>query len=397
MAYGQGSIRLRKGAGKGQVYEVRAFVGTDPVTHQPRQVSRTVRGGITEARRVLRELQGEIAEGRHGGTRATFGALLDEWASDVERRGKPGTVRGVQLVVAGVFKPALGHLALDKVSAHTLEAFYTAQADAKKKPGTIRRYHAQLSAALSLGVRWGWIKANPANNARPPSPEAAEIRPPSVEDVRRLIEAAEKEHASLGTALALLALTGMRRAELCGLQWGDVDLDGGTIEVRRSVSRGIEPGTLVLTTPKTARSVRRLVIGEAGVAILKAHRGRCESFAYEMDATLTDGSFVVSYYPNGAEPLAPETLTTLMSKLRRRLKLPDFRLHDLRHFVASAMIAQGLNVRQVSDALGHSRPSITLDVYSHQFGGDLDERRKASSALEGLVLPAPTESAELSV
>ncbi|HVA03730.1 MAG TPA: hypothetical protein VMU64_08255, partial [Acidimicrobiales bacterium] len=97
MAYGQGSIRLRKGAGKGQVYEVRAFVGTDPVTHQPRQVSRTVRGGITEARCVLRELQGEVAEGRHGGTRATFGALLDEWASDVERRGKPGTVRGVQL------------------------------------------------------------------------------------------------------------------------------------------------------------------------------------------------------------------------------------------------------------------------------------------------------------
>jgi len=197
--------------------------------------------------------------------------------------------------------------------------------------------------------------------------------------------------------LALLALTGMRRAELCGLQWGDVDLDGGTIEVRRSVSRGIEPGTLVLTTPKTARSVRRLVIGEAGVAILKAHRARCESFAHQMDATLTDGSFVVSYYPNGAEPLAPETLTTLMSKLRRRLKLPDFRLHDLRHFVASAMIAQGLNVRQVADALGHSRPSITLDVYSHQFGGDLTERRKASSALEGLVLPAPTESAELSV
>jgi len=258
-------------------------------------------------------------------------------------------------VVAGVFKPVLGHLALDKVSAHTLEAFYTAQADAGKKPGTIRRYHAQLSAALSLGVRWGWIKANPANNVRPPSPEAAEIRPPSVEDVRRLIEAAEKEHASLGTALALLALTGMRRAELCGLQWGDVDLDGGTIEVRRSLSRGIEPGTLVLTTPKTARSVRRLVIGEAGVAILKARRARCESFAHEMDATLTDGSFVVSYYPNGAEPLAPETLTTLISKLRRRLKLPDFRLHDLRHFVASAMIAQGL------------------------------------------VLPAPTESAELSV
>ena len=86
-----------------------------------------------------------------------------------------------------------------------------------------------------------------------------------------------------------------------------------------------------------------------------------------------------------------------MSKLRRRLKLPDFRLHDLRHFVASAMIAQGLNVRQVADPLGHSRPSITLDVYSHQFGGDLTERRKASSALEGLVLPAPTDSAELSV
>ena len=101
----------------------------------------------------------------------------------------------------------------------------------------------------------------------------------------------------------------------------------------------------------------------------------------------------MSQWPDGRRPVSPDVLTTTMARLVEDLGLPSSpRLHDIRHFVATAMIAQGLNVRQVADALGHSRPSITLDVYSHEFASDLTERRRAAAAIESLVV-AEVESA----
>jgi integrase len=387
MDYGNGSIRQRRKAGKNAwVWELRVNLGSDPTTGKRRQASRMFTGTKTAAADALRELRTEMAEQR--GEVHTMATLFEDWIEKVlVPTRRPGTVTGARSAVSAVLKPALGHLAVETLKSGDLDNFYTDQRKAGKKPGTIRRYHSQISAALQVATDWGWRPDNPARKAHPPAPEPARVRPPTADDVQRLISAAAAKDPAIGIALLVLAITGLRRGEVLGLQWADVNMTTGTIDVRRIVNRGTPGGPPVVAEPKTARSVRKVVIQEAGLAVMRTYRANCDDRAMSfLDRPLAETAFVVSQWPDGSRPVSPDVLTTTMARLCKDLGLATSRLHDIRHFVATAMIAQGLNVRQVADALGHSRPSITLDVYSHEFASDLTERRRAASALESLVV-----------
>ena len=124
--------------------------------------------------------------------------------------------------------------------------------DAGKTPKTIRNHHAAISAALHQGVRWGWVRSNVAELARPPRIAQQRVHAPSIDVVREVIEAAERRDARLAPLLMLAALTGMRRGELCALRWSDVDLEHGVVEVARSLV--VIPGGVAEKTTKTDRS-----------------------------------------------------------------------------------------------------------------------------------------------
>ncbi|HEY5250571.1 MAG TPA: site-specific integrase [Acidimicrobiales bacterium] len=394
MDYGNGSMRQRRKAGKNAwVWELRINLGSDATTGKRRQTSRMFIGTKTAAADALRKLHTEMAEQR--GEVHTIGTLFDDWIEKVlVPTRRPGTVTGARSAVSAVLKPALGHLAVETLESGDLDTFYTEQRQAGKKPGTIRRYHSQISAALQVATDWGWRPDNPARKAHPPAPESRKMQPPSANDVQRLIAAAAAKDPAIGISLLVLAITGLRRGEVLGLQWRDVNMTTGSIDVRRIVNRGTPGGSPVVAEPKTARSVRQVVIQEAGLAVLRTYRATCDDRAMNfLDRPLADTAFVVSQWPDGSRPVSPDVLTATMARLCKDLGLATSRLHDIRHFVATAMIAQGLNVRQVADALGHSRPSITLDVYSHEFASDLTERRRAASALESLVVADAAELA----
>jgi integrase len=381
-------MRPRRKAGKNTwVWELRVNVDRDPVTGKQRQTSRTFTGTKTAAGDALRALRTEMAEQR--GECHTMGTLFDDWIEKVLEPGRRrGTVVGARSTVRAVLKPALGDLPVETLTAGDLDTFYADQRQAGKKPGTIRRYHSQISAALEAAVDWEWIAVNPARKAHPPAADPRKVEPPTAQDVQRLIAAAAAKDPAMGIALLVLAITGMRRGEVLGLQWRDVDMVTGTIDVRRTVNRGEgRRAAPVVAEPKTARSTRRVVIQDAGLAVLRAYRETCDEMANRyLERPLAETAFVVSQWPDGSRPLSPDVLTSAVARLCKDLGLASSRLHDIRHFVATAMIAQGLNVRQVADALGHSRPSITLDVYSHEFATDLTERRRAAAALETLVV-----------
>ncbi len=141
----RGTIREKsKGA-----WEVRAFLGRDPVTQRPRQVSRVVHGGKRDAEKRLAELLSEVTAGRHSGTKASFGALLDSWFEQQERLGRsPVTLRNLHSCVEATLRPALGKIELRKLRAEDLDRFYTREAKLGKAPSTIRRYHSHIAAAL---------------------------------------------------------------------------------------------------------------------------------------------------------------------------------------------------------------------------------------------------------
>ena len=365
------------------VWELRAYVGRDPVTGNPRQVSKTFRGSAREADEALRDLIEQQVPGRSDGAGATVGQLLDAWLSECERMDlSPTTLRVYRTQIEHTVRPALGSIKVQRLGAKDLDDLYRAMKEKGSSPKTVRNHHALLSAALHQAVRWGWVRRNVAEMAKPPRVTQRVVRPPSVDAVRQIVVAAEERDPRLAPLVMMAALTGMRRGELCALRWSDLDLDEGQIEVARSVV--LVPGGLGEKTTKTNRT-RRVALDEVGLSVLRTHRARVEEWARLADEELRPDAFIFSPYVDGSLPFRPDNVTNFFIRVRDELKLPDVRLHDLRHFTATQLIGAGVDVRTVAGRLGHTDPSMTLRVYSHA----LEERDRAAAAVMGSLLAGP--------
>lgn len=361
------------------VWEVRAYLGRDPVSGKPRQVSKTVYGSAKAADEALRDLIDKQAP-RSDGMGASFGQLLDRWLVECERLDlSPTTMRTYRAQIEQTIRPSLGKVPLTRLNAKQLDDLYGAMKTAEKTPKTIRNHHAIISAALHQAVRWGWVRTNIAEQAKPPRVSQRRVKAPSVDVVRAVIEAAEERDPRLAALLMLGALTGMRRGELCALRWSDIDLERGDMEVSRSVI--VVPGGLSEKSTKTDRS-RSVALDEVGVALLTQYRARVDEWASEAEAEIADDAFVFSPHVDGATPFRPDNVTGFFIRVRDGLGLKDVRLHDLRHFTATQLIGAGVDVRTVAGRLGHSDPSLTLRVYSHV----IEERDRAAAAILGRVL-----------
>jgi integrase len=236
-------VRGTKRKRKDGVWELRVYVGRDPETGNPKQISKTFHGGSRAADDALRDLVEKYGEGRPDGFGATVGQLLDRWLQECERQElSPTTIRTYRAQVEQTIRPRLGKVVLAKLTAKHLDDLYGSMKDRGVSPKTIRNHHAIISSALHQAVRWDWLRENVADRAKPPRVTPHRVTPPSVADVRAVIEAAEDRDPRLAPLLMLAALTGMRRGELCALHWNDVDLDRGELEVHRSIV--VMPGGL---------------------------------------------------------------------------------------------------------------------------------------------------------
>ena len=322
------------------------------------------------------------APNRADGTGATFGLLLDRWLEECERLDlSPTTLRTYRAQIKQTLRPRLGKVKLNQLSAKHLDALYGAMKDGGAQPKTIRNHHAIISSALHQAVRWGWVRRNVAEQARPPRVAQRRVQAPSVEVVRDVIEEAERRDPRLAPLLMLAALTGMRRGELCALRWNDVDLTLGIVEVSRSVV--VVVGGVAEKSTKTDRS-RKVALDPVGIALLTAYRAHLDQWVAEAGGELPPDAFVFSPSVRGAVPYRPDNVTSFFIRVRDAVKAPDVRLHDLRHFTATQLIGAGMDIRTVADFLGHSDPSLTLRVYSHA----IEERTKAAASIMGQVLTA---------
>jgi integrase len=381
----RGSKRKRREG----VWEVRVYLGRDPVTGQERSLSKTVHGSAKAADEVLRDLLDKQAPSADG-LGVTFGQLLDRWLEQCERLDhSPTTLRAYRSQVEQTIRPALGKIPLTRLNAKHLDDLYGTMKDAGKAPKTIRNHHAIISAALHQAVRWGWLHTNVAELAKPPRIAVRRVKAPSVEAVRSVTEAAEERDPRLAALLMLGALTGMRRGELCGLRWSDIDLDRRELEVSRAVI--LVPGGLADKSTKTGR-VRSVALDEVGVALLIEYRARVDSWASAAGAVIPGDAYVFSPYIDGSKPFRPDNVTGFFIRVRDSLGFGDVRLHDLRHFTATELIGAGVDVRTVAERLGHSDASLTLRVYSHA----IRERDRAAAEVIGRVLgPARRPAARL--
>ena len=154
----------------------------------------------------------------------------------------------------------------------------------------------------------------------------------------------------------------MRRSELLGLRWRDLDLNRGTLSVSQ-VMHDLRDGRVIFEEPKTERSRRLVALSPTAVVALRGYRDRHEADRETLGTTLDPSSLVFSHADGS--PLLPNTVTHAFIKIVRRAGLHGVRLHDLRHTHASVMLRQGVHPKIVQERLGHSSVSITLNVYSH--------------------------------
>lgn len=371
---------------RGEAWELRAYAGVDPITNRQKYVTRTFRGRKREAEEALARLVTEVSGGSHAAQDATVGDLLQEWLALAKPELSPTTARGYDWIITTYILPTLEKVPLARLKTSQLDRFYAKLRDEGGQDGkplsaaTVRQVHAILRRALRQGVRWGWIGANPAALASPPRVRSRQLAPPGPDGVVRLIDKAEADDPDFACYLLLAATTGARRGELCALRWSDLDLPGQALTIARSIVEA-EHSKLVEKDTKT-HAARRIALDVGTVDVLMAHRRRCTARAQACGARLPASAYVFSADPDGTRPWAPNNVTKDFIRLRKAVGLDTVRLHDLRHFAATRLLAEGVPVRTVSGRLGHANAATTLGVYAHF----VEESDKEAAAKLGLLL-----------
>jgi integrase len=357
---------LRK---RGDAWELRAYAGRDPVSNRELYRTRTFRGGKREAERALGKFVQEVAGRGPEARDATVGALVSRWFDLAKADFSPSTVRGYERTIRRYIEPDLGDVPLDRLRVAQLDELYARLRTRGGEEGgplataTIRQVHAVLRRALQQGVKWGWIDSNPAILASPPRVWNRPVEAPEPTVVTRLIEKAGDDNPDFGVFLQLAATTGARRGEICALHWDDVDFERVTVTIARSVVDGIH-GELVEKDTKT-HSARRVALDHDTLQVLREHLDRCRGRATACGTTVSGAAYVFSREADSSLPMKPNDFTHAFIVLRDRLGLPGVRLHDLRHFAATRLLAAGIPVRTVSGRLGHANAATTLGVYAH--------------------------------
>ena len=362
------------------VWELIVQLPRDESAITARQISRTVHGTKREAQRALAALVTDVSAGNVSSSTTLLSQLLTRWLDHVADQLSPTTVREYRRLVATMLEPDLGKLTLRRVTTQRLDAYYASLVrDRCLSAASIRHVHAVLRGSLSQAVRWGWIPTNPAAAASPPRIRRHEISPPPIHDARELLKAADEQSPEFGALLRVLAATGARRGEVCGLRWSDIDCAAGTVSIHRSVAT--VAGGIVIKDTKT-HAARRIAIDSETLAALARQRVRMEERARICRLAFNEDSFVFTSEADGSHPLHPDTITGGFRRLCDKVGLTGIRLHDLRHLHATQLLAAGVPVRTVSGRLGHANAATTLNVYAHFLEAS---DRQAAEVIAGLL------------
>lgn len=365
---------------------------------------RTVADALQHALRAAQE--GTLV----GDERQTMAEFLTRWLQDVARtRVRPRTFDGYGAAVEHHIKPDLGRVRLAKLTPQHLQAWLGTLEARGVSVGRRRYARVVLRTALNTAMRWGLVSQNAATLIDAPRTTRREIRPLTPDEAKALL-GATREHP-LDAFVTVALACGLRLGEALGLQWPDVDLDAGTLDVRRAVQRfggdvaarrpllaerkRLRAALAAPRTPaaaelrarlitelhvvraalakvktsihvvelKSARSRRTIALPGVVITALRSHR------VHQLEARLAAGGrwqdqgFV--FTSAIGTPLEPRNVTRQFKALLTAAKLPNIRLHDLRHSCATLLLAQGVNPRVVMETLGHSQVSLTLNTYSH--------------------------------
>ncbi len=296
----------------------------------------------------------------------TVGEYLDHWLTDsVKDTVRLTTYQGYERICRLHIKPSLGRVRLKDLTVVHVRGLYRERLETGLAPRMVQLVHVTLHKALKQAVADGLIPRNVTEAVKAPRSEKKEIRLLSPEQARTLLDSVEGDRLE---ALYVLAIsTGMRQGELLGLKWEDIDLEAGTLQVRRTLSTRVGSG-FSFSPPKTAKGRRSIKLPEVAKTSLRRHRKVQLEERIKLAGLWEDNGLVFTTQagtPVGRQELITRSFKPLLSKAG----LPDIRFHDLRHTCATLLLSKGVHAKFVQELLGHATISITLDTYSHVLPG----------------------------
>ena len=357
-ANGEGSIRKRKDGR----WEGRYTAGHDPETGKA--IYKNVLGKTqAEVKEKLKQAIGETqALDITKAGKYTVGEWMEVWFQDYAKiKVRPSSHQTYQGYIHNHIQPNIGEIPLEKLTSLDLQKFYKKlltqgrvdRVEAKGQPKglsakTVRNIHQILSSSLKLAQEQRLILTNPAEGCALPRVEHQEMKTLTTVQLASFFR--EARESGVFELYYLELATGLRRGELLGLKWEDIDLERGDLRVRRQVSR--INGEVVEAPLKTKNAYRTLPLAEDTVSVLKEQRRKVGNSPWVFPS------------PNGG-PISPDSVLHTLHRVLKRAGLPKVRFHDLRHTFATLALQNGVDVKTVSGMLGHFSAGFTLDTYAH--------------------------------
>jgi integrase len=279
--------------------------------------------------------------------------------------------------------PALGDQVLASLRPETLQRLYATKLAAGLAPRTVLKIHVVMHRALAIALRWGYVVRNVAEAVDPPAVPQHDVQPPGQSELAALVDRSSAAGDRLAALWALAVHTGCRQGELLGLSRADVDLDNGTLTVRRTLMR-VRACVPQVGDPKSATSRRTISLPEEAITALRAHRARQNEERLAAGQNWADYGLVFSTHVG--TPLLQRNVIRDFKAALARAGLPrTIRFHDLRHAHATLMLRAGVPLKVASGRLGHGSIGITADLYQHVVQDlDADAAARAQQALRGV-------------
>jgi integrase len=347
-------------------------------------------GGFAKKRDAQRALADVITRQSKGllaqDSRQSVGDHMDEWLTAIRSTVRPKTWHSYGQLVRLHILPTLGSIPLRELRPMDLNLLYDrllrhgGQKGKGLSTGTVRYVHAVIHRALRDAVRWEKIMRNVADLADPPRLTTPEMKTWTGEQVRTFLDSVSDDR--LQAAWLLMCTTGVRKGELLGLRWKDVDLEGARLAVRQTLT-SIGYGT-EFAEPKTRRSRRQIALDRRTVAALREHRTRQNAERRAWGPAWTDTGLV--FTREDGLPIHPDQFQQVFERLVRKAGVPRINLHGLRHTHATLALKAGVHPKIVSERLGHSSVAFTMDVYAHVVEG---MQEQAADAIVALIFPRP--------
>jgi integrase len=376
---------------RGSRYSVVVELDRDPLTGRRRREWHSGYRTKRDAETARVEILGRLQRGEYvAPSKLTVAQYLtDEWLPAIRASLRPSTYESYAMITRERIVPAIGSARVQGLTAPMLNRLYGELSRTRKgkdgedrrplSPRSIRYTHAVLRHALADAVKWNRVVRNIADTAEPPSAKAArapEMSTWTAEELRSFLDHVAEDR--LYAAYRLAAMTGLRRGELLGLRWRDVDLDGGRLAIVQTLI-----GKREFSQPKTDRGRRNVELDSGTVAMLREHRkiqleerlawGPAYESKHDLVFSREDGS-----------PTWPQSLSRAFERHAEDAGMPVIRFHDLRHTHATLALSAGVHPKVVSERLGHASVAITMDTYSHTIPAmQADAAAKVAALIQG--------------